>query len=71
MRQGSAEFNAKYPSAAIPKDCGDGQKVTANGIYHYSWTGTAQFTNILDVVDGVISTLAPLSYKNLDNDGLS
>ncbi|MFW1733574.1 esterase/lipase family protein [Acinetobacter sp. ULE_I001] len=68
--KGSAEFNAKYPSAAIPKDCGDGQKVTANGIYHYSWTGTAQFTNILDVVDGVISTLAPLSYKNLDNDGL-
>lgn len=68
--KGAAEFNAKYPSAAIPKDCGNGQKVTADGVYHYSWTGTAQFTNIFDVMDGVISTLAPLSYKNLDNDGL-
>lgn len=68
--KGSAEFNAKYPSAAIPKDCGNGQKVTSNGIYHYSWTGTAQLTNALDAVDSVISQLAPLSYKNKDNDGL-
>lgn len=69
-QKGSAEFNAKYPSAAIPKDCGNGQKVTSNGIYHYSWTGTAQLTNALDAVDSVISQLAPLSYKNKDNDGL-
>lgn len=68
--KGSAEFNAKYPSAAIPKDCGQGQKVTSNGVYHYSWTGTAQLTNIFDVVDVAISQLAPLSYKNTDNDGL-
>lgn len=68
--KGSAEFNAKYPSAAIPKDCGQGQKVTSNGVYHYSWTGKAQLTNVLDLTDAAISTLAPLSYKNLDNDGL-
>ena len=68
--KGAAEFNAKYPSAAIPTDCGNGQKVTSNGIYHYSWTGTSQVTNIFDVVDSAISQLAPLSYKNNDNDGL-
>lgn len=68
--KGSAEFNAKYPSAAIPVDCGDGQKVTSNGVYHYSWSGTAQLTNSLDVVDVAISQLAPWAYKNNDNDGL-
>ena len=68
--KGSAEFNARHPSAAIPTDCGNGQKVTSNGVYHYSWTGTAQLTNALDVVDVAISQLAPLSYKNKDNDGL-
>lgn len=68
--KGSAEFNAKFPSAAIPRDCGNGQKVTANGVYHYSWTGKAQLTNVLDLTDAAISTLAPLSYKNFDNDGL-
>ena len=68
--QGSAEFNAKYPSTAIPQDCGQGQKVTANGVYHYSWTGTSQATNLFDIVDNTISILAPLSYKNKDNDGL-
>ena len=68
--KGAAEFNAKYPSAAIPTDCGNGQKITSNGVYHYSWTGTSQVTNIFDVVDSTISQLAPLSYKNNDNDGL-
>ena len=68
--QGAAEFNTKYPSLAIPQGCGQGQKVTANGVYHYSWTGTSQATNFLDVVDNAISVLAPLSYKNKDNDGL-
>ena len=68
--KGAAEFNAKYPSAAIPTDCGNGQKITSNGVYHYSWTGTSQVTNIFDVVDSAISQLAPLSYKNNDNDGL-
>ncbi|SPL71359.1 esterase/lipase family protein [Acinetobacter stercoris] len=68
--KGSAEFNAKHPTAAIPTDCGNGEKITSNGVYHYSWTGTAQLTNVLDVVDVAISQLAPLSYKNKDNDGL-
>lgn len=68
--KGSAEFNAKYPSTAIPQDCGNGEKVTSNGVYHYSWTGKAQVTNLLDVIDIGISQLGPLAYKNNDNDGL-
>lgn len=39
-------------------------------MYYYSWTGTAQTTNVLDVLDTVISQLAPLAYGNRDNDGL-
>ena len=68
--KGTAKFNQKYPSKAIPQDCGEGQYVTQNGIYHYSWTGVAQATNLLDIVDSTITVLAPLSYKSLDNDGL-
>ncbi|WP_457968736.1 lipase family alpha/beta hydrolase [Acinetobacter calcoaceticus] len=68
--KGSAEFNARYPTAAIPTDCGHGQKITSNGVYHYSWTGTAQATNALDVIDLAISTMAPRAYRNTDNDGL-
>lgn len=68
--KGSLEFNQKYPTAAIPTDCGQGQKVTANGVYHYSWTGKAQATNLLDVIDLAVSQLAPLAYKNKENDGL-
>lgn len=68
--KGSAEFNTRFPSAAIPSGCGNGQKITSNGVYHYSWTGTAQATNILDIADLAISQLAPLSYQNKDNDGV-
>ena len=67
---GTAVFNQKYPSAAIPDDCGEGLYKTQNGIHHYSWTGVAQMTNILDVVDSAVTQLAPLSYKSRDNDGL-
>jgi triacylglycerol lipase len=69
--KGSAEFNAKYPSAAIPENCNSkGQKITANGVHHYSWTGTAQFTNALDAIDIAVSTIGPAVYDNRDNDGL-
>ena len=44
--------------------------MTANGIYHYSQIVTSQATNLFDVVSNAISTLAPLSYKNKDNNGL-
>ncbi|WP_257230112.1 triacylglycerol lipase [Acinetobacter sp. YH12049] len=68
--KGSAEFNAKFPTAALAANCNQSGAKVDNGVYYYSWTGTAQTTNVLDVLDTVISQLAPLAYGNRDNDGL-
>ncbi|UUS61120.1 MULTISPECIES: triacylglycerol lipase [unclassified Acinetobacter] len=68
--KGSAEFNAKFPTAALAANCNQSGAKVDNGVYYYSWTGTAQATNVLDVLDTVISRLAPLAYGNRDNDGL-
>ena len=46
------KFNQRYGSTAIAKDCqSNSDKVTKNGIYHYSWIGNQQATNALDIVD--------------------
>ena len=69
--KGSLAFNEKYPNAAIPNTpCGSGVKKTSDGVYHYSWTGTAQLTNLLDVADIAVSQLGNLSYLHTDHDGL-
>ena len=68
--KGSAQFNQKFPTAALAANCNTSGANLENGIRYYSWTGKAQITNILDVLDSVISQLAPLSYGNFDNDGL-
>lgn len=68
--KGSAEFNQKFPTAALGPDCNTPGASKENGIHYYSWTGVAQITNILDVLDPVIAPLASLSYHNTDNDGL-
>lgn len=67
---GSAEFNAKYPTPALAGSCDQNGAYSNQGRYYYSWTGTAQVTNVLDVIDMAISTLAPIAYGNLDNDGV-
>ena len=68
---GITVFNAKYGSAAIPKDCNSqGQKQTADGIYHYSWMGNQQITNPLDVIDTSIVALGTTLLKSKDHDGL-
>ena len=63
--QGSSVFNQKYPTTALASDCNKSGATSSNGVYYYSWTGTSQVTNILDVADSAISLLGPL-----DNDGL-
>lgn len=68
---GSAEFNAKYPTPALASSCDQNGAYSNQGRYYYSWTGTAQVTNVLDVIDMAISTLAPIAYGNLDNDGVA
>ncbi|MEG0343481.1 MAG: triacylglycerol lipase [Acinetobacter sp.] len=68
--QGSSAFNQRYPTPALASSCSQNGAASRNGVYYYSWTGTSQVTNILDVVDSAISVLGPISYGSLDNDGL-
>lgn len=66
---GSATFNAKFPTTALATDCNKSGAKTENGISYYSWGGTAQTTNLLDI-DTILMQLGPLAYGNTDNDGM-
>ena len=66
---GSAAFNAKYPTAALASDCNKSGAKVENGIHYYSWGGTKQTTNLLDI-DTILMQLGPLAYGNKDNDGM-
>lgn len=68
--KGAAAFNQKFPTAALASSCSSSGAALEKGVRYYSWTGTAQTTNLLDVLDTMISQLAPLAYGNTDNDGL-
>ena len=64
------KLNQRYGSTAIAKDChSNGDKVTKNGIYHYSWMGNQQATNALDVVESTVVTLASQLIKPQGNNG--
>lgn len=67
---GSTTFNTTYPTTALADTCTGSGATSNNGVYYYSWTGTSQLTNVLDLLDVGVSTLAPLAYGSLDNDGL-
>ena len=68
---GRTEFNAKHPTAAIPADCASqGQKITSDGIYHYSWTGDKKVTNVLDILDTGVAVFVSGMLGNQPNDGL-
>lgn len=64
---GAAAFNAKYPAGLPETPCGGGP-AEQNGIHFYSWSGTHQLTNLLDVSDAALK-VASLVYHG-DNDGL-
>ena len=66
---GSATFNAKYPTTALASDCNKSGAKVENGVYYYSWGGTKQTTNLLDI-DTILMQLGPLAYGNNDNDGM-
>ena len=67
---GSTQFNAQYPTAAIPSNCTSNGATSINGTYYYSWSGASPTTNIFDVLDTGIGMLAPISYGHRNNDGL-
>ena len=64
---GSAAFNAKFPAGVPTTACGNGA-ATANGVAFYSWSGTAQLTNALDISDPILA-LTSTVYTEA-NDGL-
>lgn len=66
---GSAKFNGRFPTKALATDCKTSGAKVDKGIYYYSWTGTAQATNVLDI-DTILMQLGPLSYGHKDNDGM-
>ncbi len=49
--QGANTFNQKYPEGLPVNKCEQGQIVAENGVYYFSWSGTAALTNILDLTD--------------------
>lgn len=66
---GSADFNRRFPTTALASNCNQSGAKVDQGIYYYSWGGTAQTTNLLDI-DTILMQLGPLSYGNKDNDGM-
>jgi triacylglycerol lipase len=64
---GAAKFNAKYP-AGLPADaCGEGA-AEVNGVRYYSWSGSHQVTNLLDLSDGALKVSSVVYGES--NDGL-
>lgn len=64
----SLEFNQSYPEGVPTSACGEGEYVAANGVYYYSWSGTANFTNLLDPIDAALILTG--SAFSEPNDGL-
>jgi triacylglycerol lipase len=65
---GSLAFNKLYPQGVPTSACGNGD-AEVNNVYYFSWTGNAQFTNILDVTDPIMGVTS-LAFAGAPNDGL-
>jgi len=65
---GSLAFNQKYPQGVPASACGNGD-AQVNGVYYFSWTGSAQATNILDPSDPLMD-ITSLAFGGTPNDGL-
>ncbi|EAR57624.1 putative lactonizing lipase [Photobacterium sp. SKA34] len=66
--KGALTFNELYPEGVPLSSCGDGEWQADNGVYYYSWTGTATYTNVLDPTDAAMFLLG-LTFDE-PNDGL-
>ncbi|UPQ89270.1 esterase/lipase family protein [Vibrio sinaloensis] len=66
--EGSLAFNQYYPEGVPTSACGDGEWLASNGVYYYSWTGSSNFSNVLDPTDGAMMVLG-LAFDE-PNDGL-
>jgi triacylglycerol lipase len=61
-------FNASYPQGVPTTACGNGA-ASVNGVAYYSWSGSSQLTNVLDLSDAALGT-AGLAFMGQGNDGL-
>nr|WP_174505496.1 triacylglycerol lipase [Acinetobacter sp. Marseille-Q1620] len=66
-KEGTAEYNAKFPQGIPETDCGNGE-AKVNGINYYSWSGVGHSTNLLDLSDA--GMLALNLFHDSPNDGL-
>jgi len=63
-------FNEQFPEGEPTSYCGNGANLV-NGIHYYSWGGTGQLTNPLDVSDSLLALFDALGYYNdEETDGL-
>ena len=70
--EGSATFNAKFPTAAPTTACGQGPEkasIKGNAMRWYSFSGTAVKTNAWDVSDAILAGTATY-FGTEANDGL-
>lgn len=66
----SGEFNAIHSDGMPTTYCGEGAS-TVNGVHYFSWGGTGQWTNLLDVTDAFMVLTGSLGYYNgEESDGL-
>lgn len=65
---GLKKFNRRYPEGLPANRCGQGQLVANNGVYYFSWSGTANRTNFLDISDIAMSVTG--KFFSEANDGL-
>ena len=65
---GSVAFNQRYPEGIPAQYCGQGSALADNGVYYFSWSGSAQLTHVFDVSDYPLSLTGQLF--NEPNDGL-
>ncbi|GEM74463.1 lipase [Vibrio agarivorans] len=66
--EGSLAFNQWFPEGVPSSYCGEGDELAENGVYYFSWTGSATFTHALDPTDSAFMLLS-LAF-DLPNDGL-
>ncbi|MBB2497220.1 lipase family alpha/beta hydrolase [Aquipseudomonas ullengensis] len=60
-KNGAAANNTKFPTGIPTSACGEGPEtatIAGNSVRMYSWSGTWQLTNVLDVSDPLFNTTA-------------
>jgi triacylglycerol lipase len=65
---GMVKFNQAHPAGVPTTACGEGA-YKVNNVAYYSWSGSAPYTNVLDVLDPAIALLS-LAFGGAKSDGL-